>query len=127
MSEIFSLFGTNGLAKLSELYFPKERFTWGAPWWNLEENPELRVGIQKELNAEIGPKHPLWGLKPVVFGKCDASDDLVVHLSDGRFACVHLVWQGKIDQIPDKFPWATIYESATELQVFLDNEAEEYT
>ena len=127
MSKIFSIFKNNGLAKLDELYFPEERFNWKEPWWNLEENQELRLGIQKELNAEIGPKHPLWGLKPVVFGKTDACDDVVVHLKDGRFACVHLVWHGKIDQYPDKFPWTTIYETASALQKFLDGESENYT
>lgn len=31
----------------------------------------------------IHPKHLLWRLKPVVIGKTDANDAIIVHLSDG--------------------------------------------
>ena len=81
---MFRIFTKRGLAKLDDLYFPSESFKWTSPWWNLEENPDLRLGIQKELNLEIGCKHPLWGLKPVVFGKCDANDDIVVQVVDAE-------------------------------------------
>jgi len=121
------LFKKNGLAKLDELYFPGEKIDWRSPWWCLDQNPKARAGIQKELNSEIGPKHPLWGLKPVVIGKTDASDDVIVHLSDGRYACVHLVWHGKIDQYPNKFPSSLIFKDAASLQSYINEDANEHT
>jgi len=124
---MIKFFNKKGLANLNELSFPKERFNWKSPWWYLETNPELRLGIQKEINAEIGQKHPLWGLQPIAFGKSDATDDVAVSLNDGRFACVHLVWHGKIDQYPDKYPSVHIFNKSAELQLFLDTEADEYT
>lgn len=124
---MLKLFKKNGLAKLDELYFPGERFAWSLPWWNLEENPDLRLGIQKELNLEIGHKHPLWGFKPVVFGRSNTNDDVLVHLNDGRFACVHLVWNSKVDMYPDKFPSTAFFKDSSQLQSFLNEEAEEYS
>ncbi len=112
---------------MDELYFPVDRFEWFYPWWNLEEDSDLRLRIQKELNLEVGHEHPLWGLKPVVFGKCDANDDVVVYLNDGRFACVHLVWHSKIDKYPDKFPFTAFFEDASQLQSFLDEESKKYS
>jgi len=55
-----------GLVNLDNLYFPRDKFDWVAPWWNLEKNPDLRLGIQKELHSELSSKHPLWGLEPVI-------------------------------------------------------------
>ena len=124
---MFRLFKKTGLAELNELYFPTEPIDWKEPWWCLEANLKTRDGIQKELNAEVGPKHPLWGLKPVVIGKTDSNDDVIVHLNDQRYACVHLVWHGKIDQIPEKYPSTIIFETVDELQIYIDEDAQEYT
>jgi len=124
---MIKLFKKNGLANLEELYFPEDTIEWPEPWWCLDQNLDVRLGIQRELSSEIGSKHPLWGLKPVAIGKSDANDDVIVHLNDGRFACVHLVWHGKIDQYPDKFPSALVFENAAGLQTFLNEEADEYT
>ena len=96
---------------------------WPAPWWHLEDELELRNGIQNELNLEIGDKHPLWDLKPVVIAKSDANDDVIVELGDGRFACVHLVWHGKIDQHPESFPSIVLFVDVAALQCFIDDEA----
>lgn len=111
---------------MDELYFPEDKIDWPVPWWCLDKDLELRTGIQKELNLEIGPKHPLWGLKPVVIGKSDANDDVILYLSDGRFACVHLVWHEKIDQYPDKFPSFVVFENVASLQTYINDEADEY-
>ena len=104
-----------------------DELTWIEPWWHLNENEEVRASIQKELDSEIGPKHPLWQLKPLVIAKTDANDDVIVKLNDGRFACVHLVWHGKIDQYPDKYPSSLLFDTAESLQTYLDEEAKEYT
>jgi len=110
-----------------EKEFPKHEFKWNEPWWPLKESKRSRAGIQRELNLEIGPQHPLWDLQPIAFGKTDANDDVLVFLSDGRFACVHLIWHGKIDQYPDKYPSFLFLDTPVKVQEFLDNEAEECT
>lgn len=119
-------FKKSGVASLEELYFPNEKIDWPEPWWCLDQNLQLRREIQKELNLEIGPKHPLWGLKPVVIGKTEANDDVIVHLNNQTFACIHLVWNGKLDQFPTKYPSSVVFESVAELQLFLDEEANGY-
>ncbi|HGF4916532.1 TPA: hypothetical protein ACF5BQ_004695, partial [Vibrio parahaemolyticus] len=112
---------------ISQSLAMKEEVNWPEPWWNLDENAKVKVGIQKELECEIGPKHPLWQLKPIAIGKTDANDDVIVQLNDGRFACVHLVWNGKIDQCHDKFPSSIIFDCVTGLQSYIDEKADEYT
>ncbi|MCG7499696.1 hypothetical protein MHO82_22790 [Vibrio sp. Of7-15] len=124
---MFDWFKASGLATLEKLYFPNEKIDWPEPWWYLDSNIEIRAGIQRELNSEIGPKHPLWGLKPVVIGKSDANDDVIVHLNNGKFACVHLIWHGRIDQHPDKYPSSIIFENISDLQHFINIEAAEYS
>ena len=104
----------------------EEALNWIEPWWHLSENAKVKAGIQKELESEIGPKHPLWQLKPVAIAKTDANDDVIAQLNDGRFACVHLVWHGKVDQYPDKFPSSIIFDSVKSLQKYINEEADEY-
>jgi len=123
---MFRFFIKNGLAQLDELYFPNEEIDWKQPWWCLDECLEVRTGIQRELNSEISRRHPLWGLKPVVIGKTDVNDDVIVSLKDGRYACVHLVWHGKIDRYPNQFPSTLIFENVEKLQLFLNEESIEY-
>lgn len=68
-----------------------------------------------ELDKEIGPQHPLHefihGL--IVVAKSSACDDVLcinVHNSEQLFV-VHLVWNGKIDPFPTKFPsWYSVTE-----------------
>jgi len=105
----------------------KEEINWIEPWWHVKDNAKVKAGIQKELEAEIGPQHPLWQFKPEAIAKTDANDDVIVQLNDGRFACVHLVWHGKIDQYPDKFPSSVIFDTVKSLQTYLNEEADEYT
>lgn len=123
---MFKLFGKNknGLADLKELYWPEVSLNWPKSWWNLEKEEELRLGVQKELNAEVGPKHPLWGLKPVVFGKSNNNDDVLVHLINNHFAVVHLVWHGHIDQQPETFPSFTAFSNEADLQGFISEQCE---
>ena len=116
---------SDGLASLDEIKLPKVNLAWPESWRYLENDTDetkLRISIQKELHSEIGPKHPLWGYKPVVFAKSEKSDDVLVCLNDGRYAVVHLVWHGHIDQVPDKFPKTVFFEDKDELQRFLNQE-----
>ena len=92
---ILSFFKNKEKVDLFEDQYPDHEFNWSAPWWSLKENLRAKIGIQKEIHLEIGPKHPLSKLQPIAFAKCDASHDVLVFLNDGRFACLHLVWHGK--------------------------------
>jgi hypothetical protein len=95
------------------------------PWHQIDD-PQHRQGIQMELNRELSPAHPLWGTDPRVFGRHQGNDDVLVALDDGRFAIVHLVWHGKVDQQPEKFPWTVISENVLEFQKQLDIEVEDW-
>lgn len=112
----------DNLADVNDMPFPDVNLSWPETWWFLKNEEDLRKGIQEELNSEIGPKHPLWGFKPVVFAKCNGTDDVLVYLKDGRYALVHLVWHGHIDQEPDKYPATGFIADDVELQKFLDEE-----
>jgi hypothetical protein len=105
---------------------PNPPINWKAPWYLLEVS-EHQQGIQKELTLEIGPLHPLWETSPIALGKRENSDDIVVDLNDGRFAIVHLVWHGHIDQVPDRFPATTFFENLASLQNEIDSESERWT
>jgi hypothetical protein len=102
---------------------PKISIRWKAPWCPIENDKEQQ-SIQVELLKELSPEHPLWGTNPVAFGRHQGCDDVLVALTENRFAIVHLVWHGKVDQYPDKFPSTTIFTSLPELQKELDSEAE---
>ena len=103
---------------------PNPPLDWKQPWYLLED-AEHELGVQRELTLEVGPKHPLWGKSPFAFGRRMDNDDIVVELNDGRFAIVHLVWHGHIDQIPEVFPFTTFFEDLASLQAEIDNVAED--
>jgi len=124
---LFNLFKKKQIVELHENSFPKDEFQWAHPWHLLEGNSRGKIGLQKELNAEVSSKHPIFDFAPIVFARSSAGDDVLVFLSDGRFACVHLVWHGKVDQYPDKFPSTYFLDSAESVQAFLNEEAEEHT
>ncbi|WP_198264199.1 hypothetical protein [sulfur-oxidizing endosymbiont of Gigantopelta aegis] len=52
--------------------------------------------------------------------KNEANDDVLVYLKDGRFACVHLVWHGHIDQQPSLYPSCEILLGLEALQKFIN-------
>lgn len=95
---------------------------WPEHWWYLKDEAKLRMGLQRELHAELSEAHPLWGLQPVVVARCERNDDVLVRLCDGRLAFVHLIWHGHVDQCPDKFPSTYIPNNWDELQQELDDE-----
>lgn len=92
-----------------------------APWESIEESA-LVHGINAELEKEIGPKHPLWKRCEKIIGRSLATDDIALELSDGGYAVVHLVWHGKIDQYPERYPSAQVFKSNAELQLWLETE-----
>ena len=71
---------------------------WGTGWASVPDGGAL----QRELDRELAAQHPLSTTKPVVFGRCLACDDVVVHLTypaDGpELAVVHLTWPGRAER-----------------------------
>ena len=119
---IREIFRRNGLAKMDELYFPDLDINWEASrrWWYLSENLPIRDGVQKELNKEVGPQHPLWGRKPMVIAKSNTNDDVLVFLKGTQFAVVHLIWHGKIDSQPTKYPSVGSIGDAAALKSYIE-------
>jgi len=64
---------------------------WVEPWRALQFAAEI-PGVQRQLEREITPLHPLYGRGATVVGRRIDNDDVVFVLSDGTFANVHLVW-----------------------------------
>jgi hypothetical protein len=86
---------------------PLARPVWKEPWFEIS-GPEHKSAIERELALEIGPQHALWGTNPSVIGVRQDCDDVAVELADGRFAIVHPIWHGHIDQFPKEFPFSLI-------------------
>jgi hypothetical protein len=77
---------------------------WLEPWWNVTaEESDLAEAYERELRAELGAGHPLFGVRVAAIGKHDGSDDVLFELLDGsgRVAVVHLTWA----QHPEPVPW----------------------
>src|SRR5947209_19910017 len=72
---------------------------WGTGWASVPGGG----GLQRELDRELAPQHPLSTTKPVIFGRCLACDDVVVRLTypaDGpELAVVHLTLSGRADKV----------------------------
>lgn len=110
------------LASLDEFTPLWKEPEWPEHWWYLKEEAKLREGLQRELHAELSDAHPLWGLRPIVVAKCNRNDDILVSLTNGQLAIVHLVWHGHVDPYPDKFPATFFLETWEQLQAELNDE-----
>lgn len=110
------------LADINRLPQPDVKVRWPEHWWYLKDEPDRQLGTQRKLHAELSAKHPLWGLRPVIVARSERCDDVVVALSDESFAVVHLVWNGHVDQFPDKFPSTLMLGDRDALQAFLDED-----
>jgi hypothetical protein len=69
-------------------------------------------GLESELEKEISPKHPLFGLKAISIGRRNDCDDVLFFLPDNSYplAVVHLTWTGKRETNPE-WPHTTFYSS----------------
>jgi len=97
---------------------------WQDPWSPLETAAEQH-GLQRELVAELSPAHPLWGTDPIVFARHQGTDDILVGLNDGRFALVHLLWHGHVDQLPATYPSTAFYPRLDALREDLAAQAQQ--
>jgi dissimilatory sulfite reductase related protein len=101
---------------------------WKKPWRAVYETPlnDEVLSLQRALEQELSALHPLFDKAPRIIGRSTASDDVVASLNDGSFAFVHLTWQGKQDQYPEKFPsWSRI-PSIEHLNAYIEQDSHEY-
>ena len=82
------------------------------PWEALQTEGE-RLGLQRQLQLEVTPGHPLWGRNAQVVGRSGANDDVVATTSDGGFAIVHLVWESSPGD--EKCPATSFFSTVREL------------
>lgn len=63
------------------------------PWYLVPL--EQRTALEAELQAELGPQHPLFGQKAIAVARCPACDDVIfsIEAEPARFAQVHLTWR----------------------------------
>jgi hypothetical protein len=88
---------------------------WLEPWWPVATTPDLAAAYERELAAELGDGHPLYGVPLAAFGKHDGSDDVLFRLLDesGRVAVIHLTWA----RHPEPPPWPG-FELFSSLEAF---------
>jgi hypothetical protein len=68
---------------------------WLEPWRHVAaERPDLAAAYEREMQAELGAGHPLFGVPVAAVAKHDGSDDVLFRVLDGsgRVAVVHLTW-----------------------------------
>jgi hypothetical protein len=93
------------------------------PWRDLRGTDPGDVAqrevLAAELATEVSPGHTLHGMNVAVAGKSEASDDIVVQLTDGSWAVVHLTWQGSAETPP--WPSTTCCDTAQALTTELSD------
>ncbi|WP_239083442.1 hypothetical protein [Asanoa ishikariensis] len=92
------------------------------PWWDLRGGEpaavEQRSGLKARLAIEVGVGHPLHGQDIDVVARSQASDDVVVSISGGGWAVVHLTWSRTAESPP--WPRTTFYADSAALELGLD-------
>ena len=77
------------------------------PWWDLRgtdpSDVDQREALTAELAREVRRGHTLHKVPITVIGRSEASDDIIVQLTDGSWAVVHLTWRGAAERPP--WPW----------------------
>ncbi|WP_084010474.1 hypothetical protein [Pseudofrankia sp. DC12] len=87
------------------------------PWWDLRcgspTEHRQREALATELRNEVAAGHPLHRVSFEVIARSEATDDIIIELTTGGWAKVHLTWQG-----PDRPPWptTTIYNAIGALE-----------
>lgn len=79
-------------------------------WEMLDE--AQRSSFKSELELELSPGHPLFGLGAIAVAKCQGCDETLIHAEheDGqRWSLVHLTWRRGPENLP--WPLTTIYEA----------------
>ncbi|PYC67260.1 hypothetical protein C7C45_22625 [Micromonospora arborensis] len=88
------------------------------PWWDLRRGgpteQRQREALHAELLTEAAAGHPLHSQPVEVIGRSGASDDIVVELSSGGWALVHLTWKRAAERLP--WPETTFYSTIKALE-----------
>ena len=103
--------------------FPE--ISWKIPWYLLDSQVEI-LALQQRLETEIQKGHPLFEKDSQVIGRRIDYDDVLVKLSDGKYAKVHLVWGGIPVADSGKFPSTVIFESLNDLISSMNEDAYAY-
>ena len=84
---------------------------WLDPW-----NPE-KSGLERELESEVSPKHPLFQIEAVAVARRKDTDDVLFFLPKNTpsLAVVHLTWR---KETSDEWPFTCFYSS---LEDFIQN------
>ena len=84
---------------------------WLAPWRPATQGAHLEA----ELEREVGPGHPLHGVRAVAVGRRLDSDDVLFFIPgpQARLVVVHLTWKGGREADPSS-PETIFYKSPEE-------------
>jgi hypothetical protein len=70
------------------------------PWEPLSST-QGAAQLERELQAELSPTHPLYGISTRAIARSLCADDVLFEMENGRVAEVHLTWRGA----PERAPW----------------------
>lgn len=82
--------------------------------------------LQRRIDFEITPRHPLFGNQARILGYRIDCDDVLVALADGTYANIHLTWGSVPDQFPEKYPHWIIYQTEEDLLSAMAQDAADY-
>ena len=85
------------------------------PYWSVEEmSPKMKTVLKKELLTEITKDHILHNRQWIVIARRMDNDDVIIELSTGEIAVVHLTWSCKPEC--EGFPRTTIFRDKNEFR-----------
>jgi hypothetical protein len=73
------------------------------------EAERIRVSLRQELQRELVPGHPLYGIAVEPVARRVSKDDVLFSLADGRWGIVHLTWRRAREVLP--FPTTDLFDS----------------
>jgi hypothetical protein len=68
------------------------------PW--TEPDTQRAQALERELQREISPGHPLAGCQPRAIAACTGCDNVLFALDNDTWALVHLTWTGTVETPP---------------------------
>lgn len=74
------------------------------PWYSVSDDLVQVAGMERELQRELSPGHPLFGVPVKTLARRQDCDDVLFAVQDGtdRVAVVHLTWTRSSPEGP---PW----------------------
>ena len=78
--------------------------------WTLLSDERSRY-FSEEFYREADKSHPLFDERMWAIARCDAADEFLFKIHDGRFAVIHLTWA--VETTPD-FPGFGLYDTLDE-------------